>query len=279
MSNSNYGFLALALRQRLIKRWSLMHSVQPESVLEHSATVTLLALLAGHVANQKGNKVDLAKMLSHAALHDVAEVLCQDVVTPVKKANDTLAREFERLEKAAEEQLIHTLPLELQGAVAKAFAPGGYEQQLVKACDTYAAYIKCKLEVAAGNALEFQDALDKMIGVVSQLKSDFPEIEAIDQWFGAGLNLSVDKLLSCSDDEGCYIKFVTDQRPGEPDILAGNEQSDLILTDLEGKELKRIKPTAPWTHETLSMLTISSEWARMGVEAYLGKQWVGSTEV
>ncbi|MGC7862473.1 YfbR-like 5'-deoxynucleotidase [Vibrio splendidus] len=78
MSNSNYGFLALALRQRLIKRWSLMHSVQPESVLEHSATVTLLALLAGHVANQKGNKVDLAKMLSHAALHDVAEVLCQD---------------------------------------------------------------------------------------------------------------------------------------------------------------------------------------------------------
>ncbi|MDG2713689.1 hypothetical protein P7M00_25175, partial [Vibrio parahaemolyticus] len=123
------------------------------------------------------------------------------------------------------------------------------------------------------------DALDKMIGVVSQLKSDFPEIEAIDQWFGAGLNLSVDKLLSCSDDEGCYIKFVTDQRPGEPDILAGNEQSDLILTDLEGKELKRIKPTAPWTHETLSMLTISSEWARMGVEAYLGKQWVGSTEV
>ena len=47
-----------------------------------------------------------------------------------------------------------------------------------------------------------------MIGAVSQLKSDFPEIEAIDQWFGAGLNLSVDKLLSCSDDEDCYIKFV-----------------------------------------------------------------------
>ncbi len=40
MSNSNFGFLALALRQRLIKRWSLMHSVQPESVLEHSAVVT-----------------------------------------------------------------------------------------------------------------------------------------------------------------------------------------------------------------------------------------------
>ena len=60
MSNSNYGFLALALRQRLIKRWSLMHSVQ-RIVLEHSATVTLLALLAGHVANQKGNRSILPK--------------------------------------------------------------------------------------------------------------------------------------------------------------------------------------------------------------------------
>ena len=54
MSNSNFGFLALALRQRLIKRWSLMHSVQPESVLEHSAVVTLLSYLAGNIAIQQG---------------------------------------------------------------------------------------------------------------------------------------------------------------------------------------------------------------------------------
>lgn len=57
MSNSNFGFLALALRQRLIKRWSLMHSVQPESVLEHSAVVTLLSYLAGNIAIQQGKSV------------------------------------------------------------------------------------------------------------------------------------------------------------------------------------------------------------------------------
>lgn len=94
-------------------------------------------------------------MLAHASLHDAAEVLCSDVVTPVKKANAVLQREFERLEKAAEDKLIQTLPEELRDAVAIAFAPGGYEQSLVKACDTYSAYIKCKLEVAAGNGLEF----------------------------------------------------------------------------------------------------------------------------
>nr|WP_274533296.1 YfbR-like 5'-deoxynucleotidase [Photorhabdus temperata] len=75
-------------------------------------------------------------MLAHASLHDAAEVLCSDVVTPVKKANAVLQREFERLEKAAEDKLIQTLPAELQDAVAIAFAPGGYEQSLVKACDT-----------------------------------------------------------------------------------------------------------------------------------------------
>lgn len=196
MSNSNFGFLALALRQRLIKRWSLMHSVQPESVLEHSAVVTLLSYLAGNIAIQRGKSVDLAVMLAHASLHDAAEVLCSDVVTPVKKANAVLQREFERLEKAAEDKLIQTLPEELQDAVAIAFAPGGYEQSLVKACDTYSAYIKCKLEVAAGNGLEFQDALSKMERVVAQVKSDFPEIDALDKWFGDGLGHSVDKLLA-----------------------------------------------------------------------------------
>lgn len=53
-------------------------------------------------------------MLAHASLHDAAEVLCSDVVTPVKKANAVLQREFERLEKAAEDKLIQTLPEELR---------------------------------------------------------------------------------------------------------------------------------------------------------------------
>ncbi|MEB2440648.1 YfbR-like 5'-deoxynucleotidase [Citrobacter braakii] len=131
MSDSNFGFLALALRQRLIKRWSLMHSVQPESVLEHSAVVTLLSYLAGNIAIQQGKSVDLAIMLAHASLHDAAEVLCSDVVTPVKKANAVLQREFERLEKAAEDKLIQTLPEELQDAVSRAFAPGGYERPVI----------------------------------------------------------------------------------------------------------------------------------------------------
>jgi 5'-deoxynucleotidase len=200
MTNPTFGFLALALRQRLIKRWSLMHSTQPESVLEHSAVVTLLSMLAGNIAIQRGKKIDLAKMLSHAILHDTAEVLCSDVVTPVKNANPVLKREFERLEKAAEDRLVQTLPDALKDVVSDAFAPGGYEQQLVKACDIYAAYIKCRLEVEAGNELEFGDALGKMELIVTRITCDYPELADLDAWFSEGLGHSVDKLLAGEPD-------------------------------------------------------------------------------
>lgn len=191
-----FGFLALALRQRLIKRWSLMHSSQPESVLEHSAVVTILTLLVGNLAIQAGREVNLGTMLAHAILHDAPEVLTSDVVTPVKKANKVLETEFRRLEDAAEKQLVSTLPDELKAVVLDAFKPPAIEAQLVKACDTYAAFIKCKIEVAAGNKQEFGDALTQISKLVDELKEQVPEIKLIDDWFGGSFNLSVDRLLN-----------------------------------------------------------------------------------
>ncbi|MGJ8868671.1 YfbR-like 5'-deoxynucleotidase, partial [Salmonella enterica] len=147
------------------------------------------------------NSVVLAVMLAHESLPDSAVVLCSDVVTPVKIANAVLQRASERLEKAAEVKLIQTLPEERQDAFAIAFAPGVYEQSLFKYCDTTSAYIKFKLVVAAGNGIELQDAISKMERVVAQVKSDFPDIDALDKWFGNGLGPSVDKLLAGGHDD------------------------------------------------------------------------------
>lgn len=198
MSNPNtqHGFLALALRQRLINRWSLMHCQQRETVLEHSAVVSLLALLVGEIANSMGNKVDVAVMMSHAIIHDVSEVLTGDVVTPVKKATQVLASEFASLESEAERKLINTLPASLQARIAGYFAPGGYEQKLVKGCDIYAAYLKCRLEIAGGNVIEFQDALEQITATLEQAMKDLPELRALDNFFGDAIGLSVDKLLA-----------------------------------------------------------------------------------
>lgn len=191
-----YGFMALAMRQRLIKRWSTMRCSETENVLEHSAVVTMLAYLVGHIAMQQGKNIDLATMLAHASMHDVAEVLCSDLIQPIKEASKVMHTEFKKLEKEAESKLIRTLPEELQQAVEHAFAPGGYEQQLVKCCDIYSAYIKCRLETAYGNGMEFQDALSKMEITIAQIKRDFPEMALLDNWFGDGFSFSVDRLLA-----------------------------------------------------------------------------------
>lgn len=193
---NKHGFLALALRQRLINRWSLMHCQQRESVLEHSAIVAMLAMLAGEIAQTMGKKVDTGVMMSHAIVHDVAEVLTGDVVTPVKKATQVLASEFASLEQEAERKLIKTLPEWLQGRIETYFAPGGYEQRLVKGCDVYAAYLKCRLEISGGNALEFQDALGQIKATLDQVKTELPEIAELDRLFGDSIGQSVDKLLS-----------------------------------------------------------------------------------
>lgn len=195
-TSQTFGFLALALRQRLINRWSLMHCQQKETVLEHSAVVALLALLAGEIAQSSGQQVDIGLMMGHAIVHDVTEVLTGDVVTPVKKASATLAAEFSALEDSAQEKILKTLPEWLVSRISEYFQPGGYEQALVKGCDVYAAYLKCKMEVASGNGVEFIDALEQISASVESIKSELPVIAQLDEMFGDSFGLSVDKLLA-----------------------------------------------------------------------------------
>lgn len=191
-----YGFLALAMRQQLIRRWSLMRCVNPESVLEHSASVALLTFLAGAIARQRGTQLDLERMLAHAIVHDMSEVFVSDIVTPVKKANAVLETEFLKLEQAAEVQLIKTLPEELRASVGGAFALSGYEKSLFKACDTYAAWAKCKLEIAAGNSGEFQQAFETLSESLAVAKQECPEIQILDDLFSEKIGASVDQLVS-----------------------------------------------------------------------------------
>ena len=64
----------------------------------------------------------------------------------------------------------------------------------------------------------------------------------------------------------------------EPDLLIGHEHEDLIITDLDKVTLKVIRPpTNGWTHdilESINYYSINDAW-----DAYLGKQWIGCSEV
>lgn len=76
------------------------------------------------------------------------------------------------------------------------------------------------------------------------------------------------------------IRFWTDIRPGEPDILTSLKDATLVITDLDGSALYFSTPPADgWTHDLLqakanSLAIVTSD----GANAYLGPTLVGSTE-
>lgn len=74
------------------------------------------------------------------------------------------------------------------------------------------------------------------------------------------------------------ITYITDQRPGEPDILTGIKLGVLEIRCLAGTVLLKIEaPAQGWTHASLS--AIQPVEAKEGADAWLSGQWIGSTEV
>ncbi|UGS48600.1 hypothetical protein JMT66_23265 (plasmid) [Kosakonia cowanii] len=75
-----------------------------------------------------------------------------------------------------------------------------------------------------------------------------------------------------------FITYITDQRPGEPDLIAGSEHATLEIRSLEGELLQSVAaPRMGWTHASLS--AVQPQEAEEGADAYLGGSWIGSTEV
>ncbi|MFG0337729.1 hypothetical protein ACF8FF_07325 [Pseudomonas sp. zjy_13] len=77
------------------------------------------------------------------------------------------------------------------------------------------------------------------------------------------------------------LNLVTDQRPGEPDLLATVKHLALEIRSLDGSVLATVTaPASGWTHEQLTAVAMQHEAiTRDGADGYLGAQWVGSTEI
>ncbi|MEZ8862550.1 hypothetical protein [Vibrio sp. 10N.247.311.51] len=79
------------------------------------------------------------------------------------------------------------------------------------------------------------------------------------------------------------ITFITGRLNGhEPDFLTAVKTNTLCLISMDGQLLAtRDAPLSGWTHESLCQTNelAQSEWAFCGVDAYLGDQWVGSSEI
>lgn len=190
----NNSFFALLGRMKTIRRWSLMRSVTPEDVSQHSHMTAVLAQALAIIRRDVfGVSCDPNAVAARALYHDAGEILTGDLPTPIKYYNAELMAAYRQVEEVASRKLLSMLPEELRGAYEPLLTEEGDadERMLVKAADKLCAYIKCIEERRAGND-EFLQAEQKTL---EKLKAfDLPEVTYFLQNFIPPFELSLDEL-------------------------------------------------------------------------------------
>lgn len=76
------------------------------------------------------------------------------------------------------------------------------------------------------------------------------------------------------------MKFITDVKNNEPEILAKVANETLMILCLHDNSVlfEYTPPSSGWTHEALCSLDIPLKRLE-AANAYLGNEWVGSTEI
>ena len=189
-----YKFFAFLNRMKYIRRWSLMHSIREENIMEHSQQVAVLAHALALVANREfGAQYDISRVVLLAQYHEFSEVITGDLPTPIKYFNREMKTAYKALERKASERLLDMLPDSLRGDYAEYVLPdeGSPEYRVVKAADRLAAYLKCVEEMRAGNN-EFKKA---MLSIEEDLRNlGRPEVDYFLREFAPAFDLTLDEL-------------------------------------------------------------------------------------
>jgi 5'-deoxynucleotidase len=188
-------FFAHLARMKLIQRWPLMRSVSSENISEHSLQVAFVAHALALIKNKKFNgNLNPERIAILGMYHDTSEVLTGDLPTPVKYYNPEIAKEYKKIEAAAEKKLLSMLPQEFHDD----FAPYLISQQahsedamIVKQADTICAYLKCLEELSAGNH-EYALAKKRLDVTLNERRT--PEMEYFLTTFAPSFELSLDEI-------------------------------------------------------------------------------------
>jgi 5'-deoxynucleotidase len=190
-----HHFFAYLSRMKLIRRWSLMRSILPENIQEHSYQTAIivhaLALLGNKFFSRDYNAEKLAAL---ALYHDAAEVIVGDAPTPVKYFNAAVSKAYGEIEFVAKNRLINMLPSELRVDYRAFFFPelSPDESRLIKAADKIAAYLKCLEESTAGNK-EFSEAEKSLRRELAKYE-DMPEVAYFLLNFAESFLLTLDEM-------------------------------------------------------------------------------------
>jgi len=93
-----------------IRRYSQLHLVKPESVMEHTGFVCLFTyLLCEEINSVSGEKVDIGLALQRAVVHDIDEVVTGDIPRPTKYFSETSKKVFDEIAESGVDQIIDEL--------------------------------------------------------------------------------------------------------------------------------------------------------------------------
>ncbi|WP_162046037.1 5'-deoxynucleotidase [Vibrio taketomensis] len=188
-------FFAHLARMKLIQRWPLMRSVSTENISEHSLQVAFVAHALALIKNKKfGGNLNPERIALLGMYHDTSEVLTGDLPTPVKYYNPEIAKEYKKIEAAAEKRLLNMLPEEFQEDFAPyllSHSAHAEDAAIVKQADTICAYLKCLEELSAGN---HEYALAKKRLDVTLKERHSPEMDYFLNTFAPSFELSLDEI-------------------------------------------------------------------------------------
>lgn len=188
-------FFAHLARMKLIQRWPLMRSISSENISEHSLQVAFVAHALAVIKNKKfGGTLNPERIALLAMYHDTSEVLTGDLPTPIKYFNPEIAKEYKKIEAAAERRLLDMLPEELRDdfrpfLISNTADPD--ESAIVKQVDAICAYLKCLEELSAGNH-EYAQAKKRLDVTLRERHSE--EMAYFLQTFAPSFELTLDEI-------------------------------------------------------------------------------------
>ncbi len=189
-------FFAYISKIRWIQRWGLKRNTVVENVMEHSWEVATISHALALIKNRYyGGELDVNAIVVAAIYHDCSEVITGDMPSPIKYHSKEITQAYKSIEKQAENELLNLLPDELKQDFESVIISEKIPKQhhlIIKSADTISAYIKCQLEVFAGNS-EFSKAAEEIKGKLDE--NDQPEVRHFLELFSSSYALTLDELL------------------------------------------------------------------------------------
>ncbi len=188
-------FFAYISKIRWLQRWGLKRNTVTENVMEHSWEVSVIAHALALISNRYfEGKLDVNAIVVSALYHDCSEVITGDMPSPIKYHSPEITQAYKLIENKAERELLNLLPTELQDDYRTVMIEEDLPKDhkiIIKAADTISAYLKCKMEVAAGNQ-EFSIAEKDIEARLTAI--DLPEVKYFLDLFASSYELTLDEL-------------------------------------------------------------------------------------